>query len=628
MANALGYVDHSRFGTLSANLVFGKRLDGSVAHISEVVRGLACECICPACGVPLVANKGSKKQHHFKHHVGDGCGYGPETNAHNFAKRLLERDNWITLPERVATVDGVTRVMRPKERHEFDEVIVEPRLGQVIPDLIALAKGNRLLIEVHVTHKCGDEKIARIRQMGLSAIEVDLSAYRTSQDDEAIAAGFQTDAPRAWLHNRHAESDRTKLRLENAKRQRAIDAQTERKARSILDAIRGTKTDTGRLASEINIVNMLGRGQHVGVGDQADGFSVPTADWQALLLTNLVILPSRAGSSSFPITPNGALAHIAEAVIPELREPLPAEIEAELAKMASGLALPLQAIAAYLAHLVEAEILEPSLPYNSKSLKIASSEKVELRGRIADYLAREKNESEADRRFQFVLSRLNADEVEAFDLGAWKARVPGFNMSLSELCARGDGWRRFSAALHEIEAMLRGRTLAFDLLGLPLERLRTAAEEAAVAKREDDARRAEEALEAARAERVANMRNLAQRELRAEASDWLNRPNVLGLTPLEAAAEGLSQGRLYDEIYELGERRKQRIKAERIAEDLRGRLRAAVFPAFGYNERRANLFLNSSQPTLNGQSPLAYCRDEQSLAYCLNLMARQARIYR
>ena len=242
----LGYKDHSPYGALGINLAFGKRPDGAVLHISEVVSGLKCDCVCPACDVRLVAHKSNTavtkkgaKRHHFKHHHdGAACNYGPETNAHYFAKRLLEQVKWITLPERIATVDGVTRVMREKERHEFDEVIVEPRLGKIIPDLILIAKGHRLLVEVYVTHRCDDDKIAHIRTVGLSAVEVDLSAYRTSHDDEAIAAAILTDAPRAWLHNRLADSDRTKLRIENTKRQRAKEAQAEQHARRILDAIR------------------------------------------------------------------------------------------------------------------------------------------------------------------------------------------------------------------------------------------------------------------------------------------------------------------------------------------------------------------------------------------------------
>ncbi len=624
-ANALGFIDHSRFGTLSAKLVFGKKPNGSTVHISEVVRGLACDCICPACEVPLVANKGRKKQHHFKHHVGDGCGYGPETNAHNFAKRLLERDRWITLPERTATFDGVTRVMRPQERFEFDDVIVEPRLGQVIPDLIAIADGTKLLIEVYVTHRCGDEKIARIRQMGLSAIEVDLSAYRTSLDDDAIAAGFLYDAPRGWLHNRLAESDQTRLRLENARRQREKDASSERRVRGILDAIRATNIESERLASAISTVNALGLGKHIGIGQPAAGFSVPTAEWQALFLMRMVILPSREGSWGFTITPTVALAHVAECIIPELREPLPPDVEASLSKWASNLVLPLKAIASYVAYLVEAKVLEPSTLYDRQSAKVASAEIVDLRRRISDYLAGEKNERDAERRLQFVLDQLNRGENDAFDLDVWKTEVPGFNLSLSELCANGDAWQRFSAALFRIETMLRGGRPATELLGLPLEKLRTAAVEAAEIKRKEDARRAEEALEAARKQRVANIQHVAQKELRSGANDWLNRPNRLGLTPLEAAAEGLSQTRLYNEIYELGERRRQSVRAERIIENLRERLRADAFVAFGRNQLRANLFLNSSQPTLKGQSPLAYCQNEASLAHCLSLMARQSR---
>ncbi|HEV7690869.1 MAG TPA: hypothetical protein VGO52_08610 [Hyphomonadaceae bacterium] len=220
-ANSFGYVDHSAFGALGVNLAFGRKLDGTVVHISEVERGLACGCVCPACGVELVAHK-RIRQHHFKHHrSAANCKYGPETNAHYFAKQLLEKVKWITLPERTATVDGVSYLMQPATRFEFDEVLVEPRLGQIIPDLLAVAKGRTLLVEVYVTNRCDDEKIARIRNTGFSAIEVDLSAYRTSADDDAIAEGFLTKGPRAWLHNALADADTQKVQDDIAARKRA-----------------------------------------------------------------------------------------------------------------------------------------------------------------------------------------------------------------------------------------------------------------------------------------------------------------------------------------------------------------------------------------------------------------------
>ncbi|TIQ19889.1 MAG: hypothetical protein E5X61_27130, partial [Mesorhizobium sp.] len=74
------------FGSDSAQLVYGKRTDGTLAHISDVVRGLACQCICPACEGQLVARtKADFRVPHFAHNGGEACGGGPETALHLLA---------------------------------------------------------------------------------------------------------------------------------------------------------------------------------------------------------------------------------------------------------------------------------------------------------------------------------------------------------------------------------------------------------------------------------------------------------------------------------------------------------------------------------------------------------------
>jgi len=624
--NALGYVDHRQFGALGVNLAYGRRADGSIVHVSEVERGLACACVCPACGIDIVAHK-RKRQHHFKHYSNSaGCTYGPETNAHYFAKRLLEREKWITVPARVTVDDdGVRHEVQAARRMDFDEVLIEPREGRIIPDLIVTKDGHRLFIEIFVTHRCDDEKIAYIRGRDTSAIEIDLSGFRTSLDDDAIAEGLLNTAPRAWLHNRLADSDRTKLRLAKARRERADDARADQEARRILQAIRQTEVDAQQFQADIEMVETLGRRRLVGVGPQGDGFLVSTAGWQAMLLMDFVILPSKEGAASFNFNLANALTHMAECLIPELRDPPGDKVETRLLKLAPSLNLPRHAVAAYISHLVAVEVLEPSHPLNTHIVRVASGEKLDLRRRISDYQARSKREEQAAQRLQAVMERVIPDDLAGFDLAAWKARLPGFDISLASICASGDEWRRFSALLHEIEAMVRGGAPVRDLLGLPLERLRKASTDAATRKREEDMQRVEEARQSARTERAEYMRNLAHREMREEAEAWLKQPNVFGMTPLEAAAEGLSIDRLRDEIHERGDQRRERVKQLRIADEHRARLRVAAMPRFDHDERRANLFLNSSQPALGGQSVMAYCRDQATFEHCMTLMAKQAR---
>ena len=72
--------------------------DGIAMSVENVESGLKCGCICPSCGEPLVAKKGTKRMHHFSHYSGHNCEYGYETSLHLAAKDILSKANRIVLP--------------------------------------------------------------------------------------------------------------------------------------------------------------------------------------------------------------------------------------------------------------------------------------------------------------------------------------------------------------------------------------------------------------------------------------------------------------------------------------------------------------------------------------------------
>lgn len=144
-------------------------------RVEDALSGLACDCICPAtdCARPLIASKGKKVAHHFRHAIGaEGCGSGAETNAHIWAKQVLEQEKAIWLPAIQGTVRGVTVTTHQKQWFRFDAVRLETRMGEVVPDVV-LSKGPReLIVEVQVTHACDAEKIAKLGAAGTSTLEV------------------------------------------------------------------------------------------------------------------------------------------------------------------------------------------------------------------------------------------------------------------------------------------------------------------------------------------------------------------------------------------------------------------------------------------------------------------------
>lgn len=175
--NPLGYVDHRAFAAFGAELVYGQRADGTLVHIAMVPSGLACACSCPACGRTLIAKKGRRTAAHFSHHGnGTGCGKNVETNAHIWAKEVLNREKLIMLPAVRATVGKETLQTYGERIFEFKHAELEKWLGDIVPDVILTTKdGRQLLVEVMVTHACGPEKIAKLRDRGLATLEVDLS---------------------------------------------------------------------------------------------------------------------------------------------------------------------------------------------------------------------------------------------------------------------------------------------------------------------------------------------------------------------------------------------------------------------------------------------------------------------
>ena len=75
-----------------------RKSDGQRVFIDDVPNGLKCNCICSKCGEPLVAKNGGKINiHHFAHKNDSNC--KGETLAHLEAKRIIEKEKYIWLPQ-------------------------------------------------------------------------------------------------------------------------------------------------------------------------------------------------------------------------------------------------------------------------------------------------------------------------------------------------------------------------------------------------------------------------------------------------------------------------------------------------------------------------------------------------
>ena len=195
-------------------LCFGLRED-RLLHVSEVPRGLTCGCVCPGCHKPLVARQGAIREHHFAHAAGHDCRTAVETSLHLAAKEILAGRMEIVLPSVEIQFRHRSRTIAPAERYKLTSVALERRLADIVPDVIAHVENRPLLIEVRVTHGIEPQKLARIRSLDLSTLEINLSAAprdlgRKDLEELVVGAGTQ----KRWIHNAFAERRRRRMLAE------------------------------------------------------------------------------------------------------------------------------------------------------------------------------------------------------------------------------------------------------------------------------------------------------------------------------------------------------------------------------------------------------------------------------
>jgi len=188
--------------------------DGELIHVSQVPSGLACACHCPACKAPLVARKGKIVAHHFAHYRSDPCKDAVETALHLAAKDILREAGHIQLPALHITFNSYKKdvALAPAKTYVLDNVRLEQRSGQIVPDVIATVGGHDLLIEIFVTHRVDDEKRRLIREMGVSAMEIDLStAPRELSESDLMQWVVSRTDNKHWLHSVRVEREKARM---------------------------------------------------------------------------------------------------------------------------------------------------------------------------------------------------------------------------------------------------------------------------------------------------------------------------------------------------------------------------------------------------------------------------------
>lgn len=197
---------------------FGLSKDGRMYSPAEVPSGKACQCICPGCKEPLIARHArlSDRVSHFAHTPNTDCATGVETAVHLAAKQLIENEGAVFIPLLVAKLEIQDALNKQhKQEMEVDKgglkrlptVRLEERMQNFRPDIIGtMESGEDICIEVAVTHFVDADKLTKLQQAGLPAVEFDLRDLRDFTWESLRGALLEGSAPAKWLY--HPEESR------------------------------------------------------------------------------------------------------------------------------------------------------------------------------------------------------------------------------------------------------------------------------------------------------------------------------------------------------------------------------------------------------------------------------------
>lgn len=602
----------TKFGSDRAELVYGQQSDGSLVHISMAVRGLGCDCVCPGmCGSRLVA-KTLAETPHFAHHHRDACGGGPETALHKLAKQIVQERLVLFVPKRIASHGNVERILPGREKIELESATLEfhdPQ--QIVPDLYVTLDGRKLFVEIAVTHPCDEEKIRRIRQHGIAAIEIDLSHIARDAAPEVVADAVIRSAPRKWLFNEAIDNAVIELQKEaNAARLAAenkLTADARQKARAYDIALRSSPKALP--ISTIDVLRGIGLDKHIGIEVAGHAcFTTHPTNWQAIVLAD--VLYGKGLGKKLP-TAVSVTKHLMDKglVRAEFRW-ISNDLEAAVEALDNRFAAPWRAVEFYLKYLTGVGVALDWTHGFAISPAVASS--------WFDWVIEEMGRSAARKGIEetigWLLDQLPDEERHGMTVEDW------LNMTNPETGEPYAAVLESTRTMHPVEAELRAivglfkgtRTDVRELLGLPIanecdRRL------AVIATKEAE----KKASAAVQAETIKINRQNELAEYAETVLDdpdaWLNEahPDLDGRSPLEAAYHGYHAAGKAREILSAIERRRQADR-DSLAEAnfWRQKLRKAVEQRLSKDEAEA--FLNDRDEDYNRATAVIFCRDEAS----------------
>ncbi|MBB3389723.1 hypothetical protein FHT82_002463 [Rhizobium sp. BK275] len=611
--------------------------DGSPRRITEVANGGNCGCVCFGCDRRLIARNGGDptvRAYSFAHRPEDNvvdCVSSGETALHIRAKEIIAKHCRITLPTTSTPgLDGKPIEVSPERSIQLTDVHLETAAGEVIPDVIAtMPDGRRLFIEIANTHPCPPEKIEKLDAMGVEVLEITVSSYQSHPLDELDDIILDI-APRKLIHSAEVKAMAAKIAEERQRQESEKIAEAKRLVAVYRDPEIWNHKKAQKLVDDLVQLDLS---EFLDLDDdRPSAFVVYRRQWQAAIFDRLSKTKSALGAMDFISSfskgdwPKKDIAYtksdysrwIAANVDEDFKSPYE-EVFAYLRRLRrAGAVYEVPVKRFVMGHdiqaVIDTAIQKRTLPERqSKQLRVA---------------------------FHGVGSLMLPEDGGLPDYDVWlQSRAEYFDLSVEELLADEDGdyeelLDQVIAVRTMIEDMQRLKDVdpPDEMAGLPMGRLinrlglaRLEAEERAEA--ELAARREREVIErAARLEQEA-----ADRVQKAEEAALFDVDDVAvfmktplpehgGKTPGELAAESSDGLKQVQAI--LWRIRDDKVTAERAERARRAMVDKLCDRVYSRNLRRdvADLWLTAQCKELGWIKPVDYCRDEKTLARCLEVL--------
>lgn len=602
-----------------AELVYGERPSGEIVHISSVERGLKCGCRCPGCHRPLVAKTRAEKQVAHFAHAGPACGGGPETALHKLAKQIIAVELRLKLPERLAVFSEKQRLLSDSKEVTFDRARVEYNdLREIVPDLYLDHHGRALFVEVAVTHKCGEDKIEKIRNQGIAAIEIDLSRIPRDASLEDLKDAVLRTAPRSWIFNKGIDEGIASMRAEalrdKEEQERKLEEQAKRLA-VVFQSAKNQRVEGFTQKREWQLLERVDGTDLVGVELAGNSvFAVAARQWQITVLIDVLLHRKLGRDLQTPVSVCKYLQrlNLVRKDFLYLRESL----EERVSRYEAEFRAPWRVVGAYLDFLTEQGIAA-QLRKGYTIAPAVGSRWLEASMEIG--AARLRIDSAAEQ-VQRILGVADPARRSAMTVGRWFSSMdPQSNLTFGEALQSSEHHVRIERELRAIEAMLDGRSaIPSDALALPIDDLIAAAEEQQAMRERARREREEHRRAEACYQRIADLRGMAEPLFAAEELEvWLTTQHIelSGVSPAAAAETGgFSFTRAKDILVSI-KQQKERVDAERARiAGYRKLLETEAYAVLGQSE--ATEFLRVRDEELGGMPPGVFCKDANSLERC------------